>query len=213
MIWAMVMPVLLVIRACVRPIWIDCERKVYMPHGLLQGASVLANPGGTCLTGRHYIRCGINHANLGRLPAEEVILPALLREHGWRTGHFGKWHLGTLDPTYSGKPNRDPARNYAPPWERGYDRSLATEFAVPTWDPSRAYDKATHERGDEPWSSPYYRDGIRIGESVLGCDSKFIMDACCEFTGVTRATIFCYGVVSCATCPSSGRARISRALR
>ena len=100
------------------------------------GGPVCSPTRGTCLTGRHYFRYGITHANRGHLPAQEMTLARMLKAFGYATGHFGKWHLGTLDPNYSGKPNRNPARNYAPPWERDYDASFATEYAVPTWDPA-----------------------------------------------------------------------------
>lgn len=51
---------------------------------------------GSCLTGRHPYRYGIFGANRGHLPSEEFTLPEILKEQGYRTGFFGKWHLGTL---------------------------------------------------------------------------------------------------------------------
>ena len=38
----------------------------------MAGGPVCSPTRGTCLTGRHYIRYGINHANEGSLPAEEI---------------------------------------------------------------------------------------------------------------------------------------------
>ena len=53
------------------------------------------------------------------------------------TGHFGKWHLGTL--TYKEKDaNRGRAGNtalYNVPAEHGYIESFVTESKVPTYDP------------------------------------------------------------------------------
>ena len=144
------------------------------------GGPVCSPTRGTCLTGRHYIRYGINHANVGRLPEQELTLPSLLREQGYITGHFGKWHLGTLEKNYSSKPNRDPARNFAPPWLRGYDESFATESRVPTWDPQLGINKQ-HQRTDEVWGSPYYDNGTRVTESLTGCDSQIIMDRALSF--------------------------------
>lgn len=50
----------------------------------------------SCLTGRHPFRQGIYSANVGHLRAQENNLAEALRRHGYTTGHFGKWHLGTL---------------------------------------------------------------------------------------------------------------------
>ncbi len=54
------------------------------------------------LTGRYPIRTGITRvlkpsSEFG-LPAEEVTLAELLRQHGYRTGIIGKWHLGDRAP-------------------------------------------------------------------------------------------------------------------
>ncbi|MCG8701591.1 MAG: sulfatase-like hydrolase/transferase, partial [Bacteroidales bacterium] len=46
------------------------------------------------LTGRNPYRSGVFHANRGILRPEEVTIPELLKERGYATGHFGKWHMG-----------------------------------------------------------------------------------------------------------------------
>ena len=63
------------------------------------GAPVCSPTRGTCLTGRHQYRYGITTANDGKLPTQEVTLSKICKESGYRTGHFGKWHLGTLTTT------------------------------------------------------------------------------------------------------------------
>ena len=145
------------------------------------GGPVCSPTRGTCLTGRHYSRYGITHANVGRLPGQEITLAKVLKSYGYATGHFGKWHLGTLDPEFSGKPNRNPAANFAPPWERDYDTSFTTEYAVPTWDPGRDFHSQNYSRNDTPWASPYYDNGNRIEDMLLGCDSKHIADKAIDF--------------------------------
>ena len=145
------------------------------------GGPVCSPTRGTCLTGRHYFRYGVTHANRGHLPTQEITLARMLKSFGYATGHFGKWHLGTLDPNYSGKSNRNPARNYAPPWERDYDASFATEYAVPTWDPTIDINQRTGKRLDRPWASPYYENGKLATENLEGCDSRVLMDRAIPF--------------------------------
>ncbi|MYB52640.1 MAG: sulfatase-like hydrolase/transferase [Acidobacteriia bacterium] len=60
------------------------------------GAPVCSPTRGSALTGRHPYRYGIPTANAGHVRDQEVTLAELLKEHGYSTGHFGKWHLGTL---------------------------------------------------------------------------------------------------------------------
>jgi arylsulfatase A-like enzyme len=99
-------------------------------------APVCSPTRGSCLTGRHPYRYGIPTANAGHMLPEEVTLAEILKEQGYATGHFGKWHLGTL--TKEGKDsNRGGDRNqqyYAPPTEHGFDTYFSTEAKVPTWD-------------------------------------------------------------------------------
>jgi len=100
-------------------------------------APVCSPTRGSCMTGRHPFRYGVFGANAGHMRAEEVTIAEALRASGFTTGHFGKWHLGTL--TKKGRDsNRGGARNlqhYAPPWDHGFDVCFSTEAKVPTFDP------------------------------------------------------------------------------
>ena len=76
------------------------------------------------LTGRHPSRVGIySYIPGGRdhpmhLQGEEVTLAELLKEQGYQTAHFGKWHLGCLGASQCEQPK---------PSDQGFDYSLATE--------------------------------------------------------------------------------------
>ncbi|MFG0266835.1 MAG: sulfatase [Rhodopirellula sp. JB055] len=125
------------------------------------------------LTGRHYFRMGVWSANQGHLPEQEFTLARMLNSNGYATGHFGKWHLGTLSRTISAKgKKRRPDLHYAPPWERDYDASFVTESAVCTWDPGI---------GKRSRNNPYYENGVPTDENVLGCDSRVLMDRAVPF--------------------------------
>lgn len=52
------------------------------------------------MTGRHPMRNGITHTILERerLTLEATILPQVLKKAGYRSGIFGKWHLGDEEP-------------------------------------------------------------------------------------------------------------------
>ena len=48
------------------------------------------------MTGRYHLRTGILHTSRGaaKMFGDEVTIAELLRDEGYRTGIFGKWHLG-----------------------------------------------------------------------------------------------------------------------
>ena len=52
------------------------------------------------MTGRYYIRTGVYNTRFGgdTMQTQEVTLAEVLRERGYRTGIFGKWHLGRYAP-------------------------------------------------------------------------------------------------------------------
>lgn len=147
------------------------------------GASVCSPTRGSCLTGRNPFRYGIYTANKGHLRAEEHSLAEIFLQHGYATGHFGKWHLGTLSPEFSGKGSgRDPENNYMTPGMAGFEEWFSTEFAVATWDP---YDKANahskYWREDNDRRAMYWLNGEPLQEDISGCDSEAIMDRAIDF--------------------------------
>ena len=100
-------------------------------------APVCSPTRGSVLTGRHPDRYGIFGANVGHLPPTEHTLFEALAEAGYTTGHFGKWHLGTLTTTLRESNRGGPrgAAHYSPPWDHAVDVSFVTEAKTPTYDP------------------------------------------------------------------------------
>ena len=132
----------------------------------------------SCLTGRHPFRAGIRGANSGHLGVDEVTLQGLLGKAGYRTGHFGKWHLGTLTKTLK-ESNRGGPRgvaHFAPPWQRGFDVCFSTEAKVPTFDPMKS------PKGGKPYGTHYWnQQGERVTDNLEGDDSRVIMDRVLPF--------------------------------
>lgn len=64
------------------------------------------------LTGKYSTRVGVWHTLQGRsiLNKDEITLAQVLSENGYKTGLFGKWHLGDNYPYH--------------PWNRGFDEVL-----------------------------------------------------------------------------------------
>lgn len=147
---------------------------------------------GSVLTGRHPYRYGIPVANAGRLPPEEITLAELLKSRGYTTGHFGKWHLGTLSRTDRSR-NRGTGetlvRFFSPPWMNGFDVCFSNESKVPTYDPLIGpkqevpwFDPITDPADAAPYGTPYYReDGARVRDELRGDDSQIIMDRAAPF--------------------------------
>jgi len=141
-------------------------------------APVCSPTRGSCLTGRHPFRYGITFANTGHMLPEELTLAELLGELGYNTGHFGKWHLGTLTTEVNDANRGGPqhAAHYAPPWDHGFDSCFSTESKVPTWDPMVNPDNGA-AYGTRYWAGP----GEVVTENLEGDDSRVIMDRVIPF--------------------------------
>ncbi|MCY4160005.1 MAG: sulfatase-like hydrolase/transferase [Bacteroidetes bacterium] len=145
---------------------------------------------GSVMTGRHPLRYGICHANCGHLKVEEITLAELVKEAGYSTGIFGKWHLGTLtremiDGNRGGRPEYEV--HYSPPSDHGFDTYFVTESKVPTWDPmitpsSFAGDVSPTLKEGESFNTFYWSEsGEIITDNLEGDDSRVIMDRVIPF--------------------------------
>jgi arylsulfatase A-like enzyme len=72
----------------------------------LYSAHVNCSPTRTSiLTGRHPIRSGVFGPNWSTRP-EEITVAQILKKAGYRTGHFGKWHVGAVKSASPTNPNK-----------------------------------------------------------------------------------------------------------
>ena len=148
---------------------------------------------GSVYTGRNPYRFGITFAMKGMLEPDEIPLTSVLKKSGYTTGHFGKWHLGTLskkkgDQKRWGAFSAKPERYYCPPWERDVDVCFVTESKVPTWDP--LLDPGPIKKKDGPASGPtgepygnefFTGPGQTVEENMRGDASRVIMDRAIPF--------------------------------
>lgn len=147
----------------------------------------------SCYTGRNPYRFGVTFAMKGMLEPTEIPITTVLKQHGYTTGHFGKWHLGTLSKTV-GDQNRwgtfakQPERYYCPPWERDVDVCFVTESKVPTWNPlvhpgpiSKKQNQQASKQG-QPYGNEYFTGpGQKETDNMDGDDSRVIMDRAIPF--------------------------------
>jgi len=158
---------------------LDAMAKASMRFTRFYSAAPVCSPTrGSCLTGRHPYRYGIFGANVGHLPKEEITLAEAIKTRGYTTGHFGKWHLGTLTTTEKDSNRGGPrgTRHYSPPWENGFDVCFSTEAKVPTWNPMKS------PESDKPYGTYYWKqDGTKASENLEGDDSRIIMDRTIPF--------------------------------
>jgi len=68
------------------------------------------------LTGRHFLRTGVEHVHGGKdfIHLEETLLPEHFKKAGYATGMWGKWHSGHTDGYF--------------PWERGFDEAYLAQL-------------------------------------------------------------------------------------
>lgn len=165
-------------------------------------ASAVCSPTrGSVITGRNPFRYGIVHANVGHMKGEEITLYEALKTQGYRTGHFGKWHLGTMSKTVrdSNRGGRKGGHDYSPPWQHGVDVTFATEAKVPTFDPMlrpgkkesgefRSYNSKGWWPVKEPGKAQNYGTHYWTGpgqmvdpKSLRGDDSEIIFDHAIPF--------------------------------
>ena len=104
------------------------------------GGPVCSPTRGTVLTGRNHNRYCVWNANAGNncpdflcpekmpLPSSEITVAEVLKESGYRTAAFGKWHLGDMKPTWGGN-KKWPVSH---PGMHGFDTWWATERSAPS---------------------------------------------------------------------------------
>ena len=87
------------------------------------------------LTGRYSTRTGVWHTINGRslLSPDEYTLAELFRDHGYRTGLFGKWHLGDNAPLR--------------PRDQGFEHAV--------WSPGGAVDQGANWLGTDCFGDTY----------------------------------------------------------
>ena len=162
------------------------------------GCSVFSPTRASVLTGRNPFRTGVFHANTGILRPEEVTLPELLQQRGYFTGHFGKWHLGTLTHTEVDANRGRPGQTalYTTPGEHGYIESFVTESKVPTYDPmkrpvkcdGRFWDYVKPGEESVKFATSYWtHNGEKETENLEGDDSRVIMDRVLPFIQKSKA--------------------------
>ncbi len=161
---------------------LDAMAEAGLKFNRFYSASPVCSPTrGSCLTGRHPFRYGVRFANGGHMKPEEITLPEILSEAGYATGHFGKWHLGTMTPEYSGQTAREPEKHYATPGMNGFAEWFSTEFAVGTWDPYAVESLHPVLKGVVDKRALYWRNGEIVEEPLAGDDSRIIMDKAIPF--------------------------------
>lgn len=163
------------------------------------GSPVCSPTRGTVLTGRNHNRYCLWKANTpGRvcksredfrcsaqvyIPSYEVTIAEILKQVGYRTAAFGKWHLGDLQQAPGGLPRSNPGDN-------GFDVWKVTERSVPTSTSNCACFNTSlcnlghYYRRGPPACTNYHEPDSKGGsdvllghsEPILKDDSDFIAD-------------------------------------
>ena len=155
---------------------LDQMAKDGMQMDRFYAASPVCSPTrGSFLTGRHPTRYGIPYANTGKMKDDEITMAEALKTLGYRTGHFGKWHLGTMTTAFRDSNRGGPGSKnlYSPPWLHGFDVCYSTEAKVPTFWEEGSY---------ESYGTKYWIGAEKpITEPITGDDSAALMTPALEF--------------------------------
>lgn len=150
----------------------------------------------SALTGRNGYRFGVIRANNGRMEPEERTIAEFLSDRGYATGHFGKWHLGTLSRDVADGKRGGTEKGvgyYAPPWDNGFQVCFSTESKVPTWNPMERPNNSVatywspRQTADDPADWTDFGTTYWTGEDqpatgdLTGDDSRLIMDRALPF--------------------------------
>lgn len=173
---------------------LDAMAKSGLKFNRFYAAAPVCSPSrGSCITGRHPYRYGIPFANSGHMKPEELTLAELLKKQGYSTGHFGKWHLGTLTKTVkdANRGGLRGAKHFSPPQDNGFDICFSTESKVPTWDPllrpngnnsNKWWDAVSTSNESKLYGTAYWNErGESVTQNTLGDDSRVIMDRAIPF--------------------------------
>ncbi|MEE2642004.1 MAG: sulfatase-like hydrolase/transferase [Planctomycetota bacterium] len=126
------------------------------------GCAVCSPSRATLLTGRHHIRAGVyswihDASQASHLLEREITLAEILKSHGYRTAHIGKWHLGLPTKTRE-KPTPD---------QHGFDDWFAT------WNNA----EPSHRNPRN-----FIRNGRPVGE-IKGYSCQIVVDEAIEWLG------------------------------
>ena len=162
-------------------------------------ASAVCSPTrASLITGRNPLRMNIPYANTGHLQKEEITIAEILKREGYATGHFGKWHLGTLSKTVPDANRGGQEKHvddFSIPSEHGYDIYFCTESKVPTFDPmvypaSFADDESkrygwraeSNYNSVNAYGTAYWTgENQKVPDKLNGDDSRVIMDRVIPF--------------------------------
>lgn len=148
------------------------------------------------MTGRHYLRTGVYNTRFGgdHLDPAEYTLPQHLAAHGYRTGLFGKWHLGQSGKYHPSRRGFQETLSFAqghteryfypdqltwngrPLSARGYISDILTDAALQFIDANRAHPffaylafNAPHSPNyiDNPRAERYLQKGVALNDAQI----------------------------------------------
>lgn len=139
-------------------------------------ASTCSPTRATCLNGRSNWRVAITsplrHGE-AHVPAEDLTLPEAIKEKGYVSGHFGKWHIGGFTKAEAGI-------HLMTPGMAGFDHWFSTYNVLPTFDP--------YKKGYKGDTALYWDNGRNItleegrkDPALRGDDAAIVMNKAMGF--------------------------------